>query len=504
MRERPEKPQQTDGFSAVRWSAASKYGAQALQFGISLVMARLLAPEYFGLVGMAAAVTGFAKTLKNIGFNTAIIQRDDIDRDLLSTLFWINLGLAVLLTLGLVAGSPFFASIYGDVRVAPIIAALSLPIVINAIGMVPSALLNRKLEFKSLAIREIGAAIVTGVTSLTLAVFDWGVWALVCGTICGSVANSVLVYLAEPFFPKFVIDRIRLKSCLQFGLNITGLNLFTHFARNSDSLIIGMYLGPAALGLYSIGIKLVALPRESISGVIARVMLPKLSRTKQDKEHTAKLFIQASNSVAFVTFPMMAVVCICADPLVRIGLGKTWLAAIPVIIAMCPAGAFQSLSRLAGQVYLAEGRSDVYLKTGILTAMLKFAFFMVASQISIVAMAVALSLASAVELVINIRACSNIISTINGKTFLAIIGRHGLRTSIAVAVSLLVVELASIFTTPRSWLLAIVSLSIFATAYLCHAYVARSPELAQISKVMFPGMSKRFGRTERSNDLLTR
>jgi len=488
MKTETPKPQQGNVYSAVRWSAMSKYGAQATQFGISLVMARLLAPEYFGLVGMAAAVTGFASTLKNIGFNTAIIQRDDIDHDLLSTLFWVNLGLASVLTLGLAFSAPFFASLYGDTRVAPIIAVLSLPIFINSLGMVPSSLLNRELAFKSLAIREIGAVIATGATSLTLATLGWGVWALVGGTICGSIANAILVYFAKPFFPRFVVDRVRLSSCLRFGLNIAGLNLFTHFARNVDSLIIGMYLGPAALGLYSIGIKLVTLPRESISGVITRVMLPKMSRSKNDKGRTAKLFLQASSSVAFVTFPIIALIGICSDSLVRILLGETWLPAIPIIIAMCPAGFFQSLSRITGQVYLAEGRSDIYLKTGIFMAVVKLTFFVIASQISIVAMAVALAIASLVELVINIRVCSNLIETITERKYFSVIGSHALRTAFAAIVCLGgagFIRLSHL----GGWLPVLIPPLLFVTTYLCNAYFSKTPELGQLYRVVFPKTS---------------
>lgn len=365
-----------DTYSAVRWSAASKYGAMFVQFAVSLLLARLLAPEYFGLLGMATVVTGFAKTLKSLGFNAAIIQRKDMDHSLLSTLFWVNLGFCSLITVILLILSPAAAWIYNDARVTPIVAALSLNILINSFCTIPSSLLQRKLEFKKLAIREIGGVLTSGVTGISCALMGWGVWSLVAASFVSSVTHVVLLNIVEPFWPSRVLDRERLKDCLKFGLNITGLNIFNYFAKNMDSLIIGIHLGPLALGYYSLARRFMVLPRDSISRVISRVLFPKLSEFQDSDERLANAFLRAVSAIALVSFPAMTGLALVASPFVNAFLGQKWLPAIPVISTLAAVGAIQSLTILTGAIYLSKGRADWLFRWSIVVSLVYVAAFL--------------------------------------------------------------------------------------------------------------------------------
>ncbi|EMI21541.1 colanic acid exporter [Rhodopirellula maiorica SM1] len=351
--------------SAVRWSALSKYGALAVQFAVSLLLARILSPESFGLIGMATVMTGFAATLKNLGFSAAIIQRDDIDHALLSTLFWVNLACSALIMLVLILSSPLVGWVYHDDRVPALVAALSLNIVINSFCTVPSALLQRRLEFKKLALREVGGVIASGVVGVSCAIAGLGVWSLVAANLAASLSNLALLNMVEPFWPTLTLDGARLKECLNFGLNITGFNVFNYFMRNSDNLIVGVFLGPVALGYYSLAYKFMLLPRDSISNVITRVLFPKLSNLKKDDEGLASVFLRAIGCTALITFPAMAGLAILADPFVRVFLGDKWLPAVPVIAILAPVGAFHSLATMVGQIYLAKGRADWMFKWGV-------------------------------------------------------------------------------------------------------------------------------------------
>lgn len=168
--------QEMDVYSAVRWSALSKYGAQGMQFVVSIVLARILAPEYFGLLGMATVVTGFVKVFKNLGFGSVIIQRKEIDDKLLSTLFWVNLGVCILITGVLLGLAPLAAMMYSDPRVTALVMVLSLNFIVTGFSTIPSSLLQRRLQFKKLAIREVGGVIVSGATAITMALLGFGVW----------------------------------------------------------------------------------------------------------------------------------------------------------------------------------------------------------------------------------------------------------------------------------------------------------------------------------------
>ena len=239
--------QQMDVYSAVRWSALSKYSAQGMQFVLSIIMARLLAPEYFGLLGMATVITGFVKLFKDLGFSAAIIQRTRLSPTLLSTIFWANLALSICLAGALVVIAPLAATIYRDPRVAPILAALSLNIIFSGLTTIPSALLTRAMAFNKLAVREVAGVVVTGVTAIPLAMAGCGVWALVVSSLTSSAAEMILLNVLYPIRPRFSLDTQGLRECVSFGLNVTGFNFFNYSPRSSDNLIIG-FLGPVAWG----------------------------------------------------------------------------------------------------------------------------------------------------------------------------------------------------------------------------------------------------------------
>ncbi len=355
--DKPETDQpEMDVYSGVRWSALSKYGAQGMQVVVSLVLARLLAPEYFGLLGMATVVTGFVKVFQNLGFNSAIIQRKQVGDALLSTLFWVNLGVCLLVAGVLVAISPAAAWIYSDARVTPIVAVLALNFVFAGFTMIPTAVLTRRMAFNKLAVREIAAAIFGGATALTLAALGFGVWSLVAGSLVGSATQMILINLLSPFRPRLVFDRQGLRECLGFGLNLTGFNVFNYFSRNADHLIIGIFLGPIALGYYALAYKFMLLPRESVTGVLTRVLFPAFSRMQDDDERLANAYLRVCGAIAFITFPMMAGMAVVARPFVEVVLGDKWLPAIPIVSVLALLGMLQSVTATTGNIFLAKGK----------------------------------------------------------------------------------------------------------------------------------------------------
>jgi len=368
---------QLDVYSGVRWSAASKYGAQAMQFVVSIVLARLLAPEYFGLLGMAVVVTNFAKVFRNLGFGSAIVQRKTIDDRLLSTLFWVNLAMYLLVG-GVVAGiSPVASWMYSDPRVGPLVAVLSVNFVFGGLTTIPTAILNRQMAFNKLAVREIAAVVINGATALTLALLGWGVWALVAGSLAGAASEMILINLLQPFRPRLAFDASGLKQCLGFGLNLTGFSIFNYFARNADKLIIGIFLGPVAVGYYVLAYRLMLLPRDALSRVVTRVLFPAFSRRQDDNERLANVYLRACGAIAFITFPMMAGLAVVARPFVEVVLGDKWLPAVPLIWILAPVGAFQSLAAVRSQVFLAKGRADWHFRWGVCSSLVTLTSFFV-------------------------------------------------------------------------------------------------------------------------------
>ncbi|TWT89732.1 Teichuronic acid biosynthesis protein TuaB [Pseudobythopirellula maris] len=366
-----------DFHSSVRWSALSKYGAQGVQFIVSIVLARLLAPEYFGLLGMATVVTGFLRTFRNLGFTSAIVQRKEVTQELLSTLFWVNMALCVVVGVVMMAIAPLAGSMYGEPLVTWIIIALTPTLLFTGLMTIPAAMLQREMAFRDLAVREIGGVIVSGATGVVLALAGWGVWALVAASLAGAFAQTVLICWLEPFRPGLVWDSQGLKESLSFGLNITGFRIFNYFARNADNLIIGLFLGPAALGFYALAYRLMLLPRDSVSAVVTRVLFPKLSRSQGDDEQLADKYLRACGAIACLTFPLMTALAILADPFVRVVLGEKWLPAAPLLMILAPIGMLHSIQTTVGQLYLAKGRSGLMFVWGVISSMIFVASFLI-------------------------------------------------------------------------------------------------------------------------------
>ncbi len=425
--------QEMDVYSGVRWSAISKYGAQAVQFAVSIVLARLLAPEYFGLLGMATVVTGFVRTFRNLGFSAAIVQRKKLTDDLLSTLFWVNLAVCVLVGGVVVAVAPLAGLMYRDPRVVPIIAVLAINFVFAGLSMIPQAILQRQMAFKKLAVREIGAIIANGTTSIILALAGFGVWALVWGTLAGGLARVVLINLVCPFMPRLVWDKSGLKECLGFGLNITGFNIFNYFARNADNLIIGVFLGPVSLGYYSLAYRLMLLPRDSVSQIVTRVLFPKLSRLQDDDEKLADVYLRANAAIAFVTFPMMLGFAAVARPFVEVVLGAKWLPAVPVITILAILGALQSVWSPVGQLFIAKGRPDWYFRWGVCGGILFILSFFAGVPFGFVGVASAYTLVCLGWIPISWRIAFNLVDGLSISRFMMVLAPYALAAGLMAA-----------------------------------------------------------------------
>jgi len=298
------------------------------------------------------------KVFRSLGFGTAVVQRKEINEELLSSLFYVNLAVSCLLALVLVAGAPLFAWIYGDQRVGPIIAVLSITYLLAGPALIPSALLTRRMAFDQLAIREVLTAIVKGATGISLALLGWGVWALVWATIVGSATQTVLVYTLCRWHPRLVFRWGEVRGVLSFGAHLTGSHVFNYFTRNSDKFIIGAFLGPIALGFYSLSYRILLLPRDAITRVVGRVLLPSFSRMQDDDARLKAAYLRVCGAIAFVTFPMMLGMFVVARPFVEVLLGAKWLPAVPLICVLAPLGMLQSVILPVGQLYLAKGRTD--------------------------------------------------------------------------------------------------------------------------------------------------
>jgi len=367
---RPE--QETDGpdratllrasVSGVLWQSCSKVGAQGLQAVTRVILARLLGPREFGLVGMATVVTGVVGLFRELGLASAIVQRKDLAERHRSSGFWLNIATGVVLcALGL-AVAPLGARIFHEPRVGGIAQVLSVTFIISSAAIVQEALLRRSLRFRDLAVRDLVGIAAGGVTGITLALLGFGVWALVWGSVASATVSTIVLWLLGDWRPRLCFDRASAGELFGFGSKILGTGLINYAIRNIDYLVVGRILGAAALGLYALAYRMLLLPLEQVTRVVCAVLFPALSHLQRDDEMVRKGHLKAVTYVAAVALPLEAGIFTIAPEAIPTLLGPQWTDAILPARILCLVAALESIGAPVWTAVDAKGRPDVSFK----------------------------------------------------------------------------------------------------------------------------------------------
>ena len=381
--------------SGVKWSLVSQVGRQVMQFVTTSILARLLSPSDFGLVGMAMIVTAFIDLFKDLGTSSAVIQRKNVSDTLLHSLFWINVALGTLGMLVIFAVSPLAASFYQEPRVTLILRVLSLNLFISGISILQKARLEKKLAFKSLAKIEICAIVSASFIGIGSALLGFGVWSLVYQSLVLVTVTTVLLWVATSWRPKMIFDWSGVKGVSNYSLNLTATNVWRYFNRNADYLIIGRVLGSQDLGYYSLAYRIMLYPLQNISNVITRVMFPVFSQIQDDNAKLVRAYLKVVSLIALISFPLMIGLLAVAEDFIIVILGSQWQPVILLLMILAPVGMLQSLSSTVGTIYQAKGRTDLQFRWEIVTGMSMLTAFVIGVKWGIVGVGVAYGISSA-------------------------------------------------------------------------------------------------------------
>lgn len=375
--------------SATRWMVAGRLVTQGSRFLVSVILARLLSPEAFGVVAVAMTTIVALEIVKDLGTGAALIQRPDVDQRLLSSVFFLNV-LAGFLAAGLMAfGAPVIAAVFDTPGATPVVRAFALVLAVGGLTQVHHALLRRRMRFGGVAAVEMAGALTNGVVSIALALLGLGVWSMVWGNLAGVVVGSVVAWVASGWHPSARFRGADLRAIAGFSLNTAAFNVTTFALENTDKILVGRWLGTAPLGVYTLAQRTISYPLESISRVLMQVLFPAFARAQDDDELLRKGYSRAAGAVAFVTLPVMVGAAVTADPLVRAVLGPRWTELIPLLWFMAPAGALGALLSCVNTLYSAKGRADWMLRWGLASGALTLAAFAVGLQWGLQGLAVA-------------------------------------------------------------------------------------------------------------------
>lgn len=354
--------------SGSAWTLFANISSQAISFLVTVVLARLLTPGDFGVVAISAVFTGVITLFQDVGMGAALIQRKDIDDDYLSTSFSISLLAGVCLAVLLAAFSPLIAAFYKETVLRDILLVSSIGFLLSPFTSIHTSILSKRLEFKKVALITLGTQVVSGAISVALALTGYGLWSMVLGKILSQPILIPVVWSVVKWRPKFRIIRKCFTDLFGFSSHLLGFNLLNFLARNLDNLIIGKYLGPQLLGYYSVAYNLMLKPLQLISWSIGKVLFPVFSSIQDDPEQTRAVYLKIIRSISLITFPMMTGLYMVAEEFILSVYGDTWRPAILPLKLLCAVGAIQSIGTTAGVIFNSQGRSDLTLKVGSVSA----------------------------------------------------------------------------------------------------------------------------------------
>jgi O-antigen/teichoic acid export membrane protein len=363
-----------------------------LQIGSTVVLARLLTPQDYGLIGMATTITVFVAMFKDMGLSTATIQKAEINHGQISTLFWVNVVFSSATMLLTAAIAPVVAWFYGEPRLTWIILVSASGFIFGGLTVQHQALLNRQMRFTALATIDIASMLIGIATAIVLAWYGAGYWALVFMQLATGIATTVGVWVMCAWRPGLPVRHSGVRSMLAFGGNLTGFSVINYFARNLDNVLIGRYWGVQQLGVYAKAYQLLLLPIQQINAPISSVALPTLSRIQNQPEQYCAYYRKAVLSIAALGMPLVAFLFVAADKLILALLGEQWVDAILIFRVLAPAAFVGTFNMATGWVYMSLGQPHRQFRWGILTSTMTVLGFAIGIHWGAVGVAAAFSI----------------------------------------------------------------------------------------------------------------
>lgn len=346
-----------------------------LNMGSTVLLARLLTPQDYGLVGMVATVTGLVGLFKDMGLSTATVQKAEINHAQISTLFWLNVVFSIATMLITAAIAPLIAWFYGEPRLIWITLVSAIGFIFGGLTVQHQALLNRQMRFGALAIIDIVSMLIGVATAIVLALNGAGYWALVLMPLAMGMSSALGVWVMCGWRPGLPVRHSGVSSMLAFGANLTGFGIINYFARNLDNLLIGRYWGAQQLGLYSKAYALLLLPINQINAPIASVALPTLSRLVDSPDRYRQAYLRIVEKLLMLTMPIMVFMIATSDWLVQLLLGSQWGETSRIFALLGIAGLIQPLANSTGWLFMSQDRAHDMFKWGFIggtTAIVSF------------------------------------------------------------------------------------------------------------------------------------
>ena len=317
--------------SGLIWTFSQQFSVQIINFVVSIILARLLMPEEFGLIAMITIFIGIGNVLIDNGLASSLIRTEKVDQRDLSTVFWVNVGASIVIYCVIFVCAPLIADFYRQPLLTALIRAYTISFIINALAVVQSTLLSKEMNFRKQMLIQLPNVIICGTVGVVLAYNGYGVWTFVCMNVLSSILNFAFHWFRSSWYPKFIFDRASFRKHFRFGYKLTLSGILDQVFENLYVMVIGRLFSAGRLALYNRAYTLQMLPVQNISSALMKVTFPLFAKIQHDDEKLRIAYKKILVLVFFFTVPIMLSLQLSARPLVVLLFSDKWCICISVV-----------------------------------------------------------------------------------------------------------------------------------------------------------------------------
>ena len=383
------------------WKFAERIGAKGVGFIVSIVLARLLCPEDYGIISLITIFLTVSGVFIQSGFGTALIQKKDVDSTDFSTVFYFNILMSLIFYFLLYIISPYIAKFYNEPTLTTIVRVMSMSLIISAVNNVQHAYVSKTMQFKRFFYSTLVGTILSGFVGVGMAYMGFGMWAIVAQQLSNTLIDTIVLWFTVKWRPQLVFSIERLKSLFSFGWKLLLSGLIDTLYNNIHGLLIGKIYNSSLLGLYNRGNQFPSMIVSNVDGPIQSVLLPALSEEQDNKEKLKAMVRRSIVTSSFIIYPMMVGMAAVAKPMVSILLGEKWLECVFFLRISCITLAFWPIHTSNLQAINAIGRSDIFLKLEIIKKILGISVLVISIPFGINVMVIGGAFTSFISTIIN-------------------------------------------------------------------------------------------------------
>ncbi|MDE6553323.1 MAG: lipopolysaccharide biosynthesis protein [Muribaculaceae bacterium] len=383
------------------WSSLERFSVQGIQFVVMIIMARILTPADYGLVGMLAIFIAVSQSLIDSGFSQALIRKQDRSEIDNSTVFYFNIGVGIILYLVLFLSAPLIADFYNEPQLIPITRVVGLSLVFNSLSIVQRALLTVTLDFKTQAKASFVGAILSGAIGISMAYTGYGVWAIVWQQISNLATVTILLWILSHWKPIWAYSWKSFRDLFGFGSKLLASGLLDTIFRNLYLIVIGKFFKASDLGYYTRAHQFTDFASSNITGIFMRVAYPVLASIQTDDKRLSNVYRRLLRTSAFIIFPLMMILAAVARPLILSFLTKEWLFSATLIQILCLSQMWYPIHGINLNLLQVKGRSDLFLKLEILKKIITVINLCITLPLGLIPMCIGMIVTSIIALVIN-------------------------------------------------------------------------------------------------------